>query len=188
MKRMPSTRRSLTAGLSLALLLAAAGTAGAEDEISVPMPGPWGNDFAETLDDPAGVDATEAFKRFRQQSMQATSATYRSIEQILRYDAPFAERLPELADELARGAADIDTWFARETPAPDGEPGALPAVWEAPEFADYKAAYREATTELQRKVEAADDLEDEGFQLRATEALNGVRHQCLACHDNFRRR
>ena len=188
MQRMPSTCRPLTAGLSLVLLLAATGTAGAEDEISVPMPGPWGEDYAETLDDPAGVDATEAFQRFRQQNMQGTSATYRSIEQILRYDAPFAERLPELADELARGAADIDTWFARETPAPDGEPGTLPAAWEDPEFADYKAAYREATTELQRKVEAADDLEDEDFQLRATEALNGVRHQCLACHDNFRRR
>ncbi|ADC71325.1 MULTISPECIES: cytochrome c [unclassified Thioalkalivibrio] len=168
------------------LLLAATGSP-ATAEVTVTMPGPWG-DYDETLDDPAKVDATEAFQRFRQQSMQGTSATYRSIEQILRYDAPFAERLPGLAEELARRADDIETWFARETPARDGEPGALPAAWEDPEFSEYKAAYREAAERLQRKVESADDLENEDFQLRATEALNGVRHHCLACHDNYRRR
>ncbi|AKJ94725.1 MULTISPECIES: cytochrome c [Thioalkalivibrio] len=187
MNRTKSIRRSLTTGLPLALLLASAGTTGAE-EITVPMPGPWGEGYEETLDDPASVDATEAFQRFRQQSMRGTSATYRSIEQILRYDAPFAERLPDLADELARRAADIETWFDRETPARDGDPGALPAAWADPDFAEYKASYRQAAERLQRKVETADDLADEAFQLRATKALNSVRHQCLACHDNYRRR
>lgn len=70
----------------------------------------------------------------------------------------------------------------------DGEDGALPGAWQDPEFSEYKAAFRKATAELQRKVDAADDLEDEEFQLRATEVLNGVRHHCLACHDNYRRR
>ncbi|WP_019593735.1 cytochrome c [Thioalkalivibrio sp. ALM2T] len=185
------TRTTFTPALwvtGLALILFAGTGSASDGEVTVPVPGPWGDDYSETLDDPATVDATEAFQRFRQQSMQGTSATYRSIEQILRYDAPFAERLPELADELARRADDIGTWFARETPARDGEPGALPAAWGDPEFAEYKVSYREAATELQRKVDAAEDLEDPAFQLRATEALNGVRHHCLACHDNFRRR
>ncbi|WP_018878374.1 MULTISPECIES: cytochrome c [unclassified Thioalkalivibrio] len=185
MTRTPFTPALRIAGLVL-FLLAATGAHG--DEVTLPMPGPWGKDYSETMDNPATVDATEAFQRFRQQSMQGTSATYRSIEQILRYDAPFAERLPDLAEELARRAADIETWFARETPARDGEPGALPAAWEDPEFSEYKAAYREAAERLQRKVEAAEDLENEDFQLRATEALNGVRHHCLACHDHYRRR
>lgn len=172
-------------GLALILLAATSAHAG---EVTLPMPGPWGETYSETLDDPDTVDATEAFQRFRQQSMQGTSATYRSIEQILRYDAPFAESLPDLAEEMAQRATDVDTWFAHETPARDGEPGALPAAWEDPEFAEHKASYREAAERLQSKVEAADDLEDAEFQLRATEALNGVRHQCLACHDNYRRR
>ncbi|WP_018861772.1 MULTISPECIES: cytochrome c [unclassified Thioalkalivibrio] len=187
MKRTQSTHQALTTALTAVLVLAAA-AGPATAEVSVAMPGPWGDDFAETLDDPAGVDASEAFQRFRQQSMQGNSAVYRSIEQILRYDAPFAGQLPDLARELARRGDDIETWFAKETPAREGEPGALPKAWEDPEFSAYKAAFREATAELQRKVDAADDLEDESFQVRATEVLNGVRHQCLACHDNYRRR
>ncbi|WP_018139998.1 cytochrome c [Thioalkalivibrio sp. ALJ7] len=186
MNRMQPIHHPLITTLFAILLLAATGSP-ATAEVTVTMPGPWG-DYDETLDNPATVDATEAFQRFRQQSMQGTSATYRSVEQILRYDAPFAERLPDLAEELAQRAADIDTWFARETPARDGEPGALPGAWEDPEFADYKAAFGEATAELKRKVDAAEDLDNPEFQVRATEVLNGVRHHCLACHDNFRRR
>ncbi|WP_019626785.1 cytochrome c [Thioalkalivibrio sp. ALJT] len=186
MNRMQPIHHPLRTTLFAILLLAATGSP-ATAEVTVTMPGPWG-DYDETLDDPAEVDATEAFQRFRQQSMQGTSATYRSIEQILRYGAPFAGQLPDLARELARRGDDIETGFAQETPAREGEPGALPKAWEDPEFSAYKAAFREATAELQRKVDAADDLEDEGFQLRATEVLNGVRHQCLACHDNYRRR
>lgn len=175
------------AGLSVMLL----GTVNAQadtPQIKVPMPGQWGDQYVEELDDPEAVDRIEAVQRLRQQKMRIGSGYYRAMEQILRYGAPGKDELPGLAADLARHAERFPASFAEESPARPGEPGALPTIWQDPTFEEYVAAFRRETQALETATQTLAEHPSQEHEREAVKALNDVRHQCLACHDAFRRR
>jgi len=158
----------------------------APQKTEIPMPGPWGDDFSETITDPEQVGDTASTQRFRQQQMQMLSAYYRSLEQALRYSADHHGQLENLASNFAHRAQQLPDWFRERTPAHGEESGALERVWEAPErFQQHMEQFRERAADLADRVERSSDaVQDEAVE----EKLNRVRHQCLACHQEFRHR
>ncbi|MFV8834123.1 cytochrome c [Aquisalimonas sp.] len=159
------------------------------EEVEIRMPGPWG-DYSEAMEDPDAVDADAAYVGHRRHRMQLLSGYYRSLEMALRYDAPVdPETIARLAEGLERHAQDIPALFDRETPTGEDEPGALARIWEEQEqFQEHVDNFAAQTRDLQRAMPQSPADENDAWEPRATEVLNGVRHQCLACHDTFRRR
>jgi cytochrome c556 len=186
----PVSRATAFSGLILTTLMLVCAPATGQDRMAVPMPGPWGDTFSEMLDTPESVSRDMAIQRYRRQQMRALSAHYRSIEQILRYDAPYGEDLPDLVSRLGELAERLPDWFREVTPARDGQGGALPRIWRDPAFDRYPAAFREEAQRLREYFAASGNSKarDIAADADALEALNRVRHQCLACHDAYRRR
>ena len=158
-------------------------------EVELRMPGPWG-DYSEAMEDPDAVDPDTAYVGHRRHRMQTLSGYYRSLEMALRYQAPVdPETIARLAEGLKNHGQDLPTLFGRETPVDEGESGALARIWDEPEhFQEHVDNFAQRTRELQRAIPTSASDTEEDWEPRATEVLNGVRHQCLACHDTFRRR
>lgn len=175
--------RLITLFLTLSL---SAGLNADPQETEVPMPGPWGDDFSETMVNPEQVADIEAAQGFRQQQMQMLSAYYRSLEQALRYNADHHDELKNLASAFAHRAEQLPDWFRERSPAQSGEPGALELVWEAPKrFRQHLDQFSKRTGNLAERIELSTNAAEDEAVLRD---LNQVRHQCLACHQEFRRR
>ncbi len=143
------------------------------------VPGPWGR-----VVDRAGplilTTRAERITRLRRQQMRALSAHYRSAEAVISYQAPYRQQLANDADQLVKLGGGLANMFAENSPAPDGKKGASAVIWADPErFAKHVAGFNRAASALAKAV---------GGGSGESEALVGVRHQCLACHREFRRR
>lgn len=149
-------------------------------------------DQAEQLTGPFGVHgdrhpqapvfeaAADGLTERRRRTMSAQSGHFRAISASLLSDAGGEEMLQTHADALAALGEQIDTLFAITSPAPEGEKGALVAIWEKPElFAQYTAAYAEETARFAQTVREDGDL---------VNGLHDLRYYCVACHADFRQR
>lgn len=176
----------LLCALCPSVLLADGHSARGPEEVEIRLPGIWGDEYTERLPDPAEVDADAAYTGHRRHRMGLLSGYYRSLEMGLRYQAPVdREVLMHLAEGLAAHGERVGAWFDQETPTDPGQSGGLPKIWEEPaRFREHTDAFEARTAELADAV----TTEDADWQPRALDALNDVRHQCLACHDTFRRR
>ncbi len=169
--------RRLLAGwaIAVALPLAAAAPASAQ---GVTVPGPWGAlvDHDKPLE--FGSDAERA-TYLRRLAMRAISAHFRSVEAVVSYGAKAAPgQSANDARALVDEAAALASLFAGRTPAAAGKPGAREEIWLQPEkFARHVEGFRVATAKLASSVAS---------QSGVAEALVGVRHECLACHQSYR--
>lgn len=169
--------RRLLAGWAAAMLLTLAAAAPASAQ-GVTVPGPWGAivDHDKPLE--FGSDAERA-TYLRRLAMRAISAHFRSVEAVVTYGAKAAPgQTANDARALVDEAAALGSLFADRTPAAAGKPGAREEIWLQPEkFARHVEGFRVATAKLASSVAS---------QSGVAEALVGVRHECLACHQSYR--
>ena len=169
--------RRLLAGWAAAVLLSLAAVAPASAQ-GVTVPGPWGPivDHDKPLE--FGSDAERA-TYLRRLAMRAISAHFRSVEAVVTYGAKAAPgETGNDARALVDEAAALSFLFAERTPAATGKPGAREEIWLQPEkFARHVEGFRVATAKLASSVAS---------QSGVAEALVGVRHECLACHQSYR--
>jgi cytochrome c556 len=175
-RRKFNLRRLLAGWVAAALLpLAVAPSASAQ---GVTVPGPWGAivDHDKPLE--FGSDAERA-TYLRRLAMRAISAHFRSVEAVVTYGAKAAPgETANDARALVDKAAALSFLFAERTPAAAGKPGAREEIWLQPEkFARHVEGFRAATAKLASSVAS---------QSGGAEALVGVRHECLACHQSYR--
>ncbi len=169
--------RRLLAGWVAAALLPLAAVAPASAQ-GVTVPGPWGAivDHDKPLE--FGSDAERA-TYLRRLAMRAISAHFRSVEAVVTYGAQAAPgETANDARALVDEAAALSFLFAERTPAAAGKPGAREEIWLQPEkFARHVEGFRVATAKLAATIASGSGVAD---------ALVGVRHECLACHQSYR--
>ena len=143
------------------------------------VPGPWGAivDHDKPLE--FGSDAERA-TYLRRLAMRAISAHFRSVEAVVTYGAkPAPGQTANDARAVVDEAAALASLFAERAPAATGKPGAREEIWLQPEkFDRHVAGFRAATARLASSI---------GSGVGVAEALVGVRHECLACHQAYRR-
>lgn len=116
----------------------------------------------------------------RRQTMRAMSGHFRAISATVLAEAGGDQQLQAHADALALMGGQIDALFALASPTPEGRPGALPRIWEEPDyFAEFTSAFRAETAQFAATVRDAGDVMN---------ALHDLRYYCVACHANFRQR
>jgi cytochrome c556 len=152
--------------------------------LGLPLPGPFGDQFSERVPDPAQADPTDVATSYRQHNMRSLSASYRSLELILRYDAGFEVDLYDHATALTTHAQRLAGTFELRAPAPSGQDGARDEIWQQWEtFQLHADGLTRAAAALATASASADQPRDALLAM-----LNDARHQCLACHQRFRRR
>ena len=118
--------------------------------------------------------------RYRRQQMRAISGNYRSLEAVIRYKAPFVDELNGHADALLDLARRIPKMFVKGTEMAPDKWGAKPAVWAEPsKFKLHYEGFERSIGNLKSAIAAGDPTEME-------RRLFLVRHECLACHKEFR--
>ena len=146
----------------------------------------------EAIEGPHGVfqdSAAKSYKteaaritNFRRREMRAISGHYRSLEAIIRYEAPFRAALSHHVSGLEALAAQLPRNFPAGTAMQDGKWGAKPVVWEKPgEFKKHYESFRKSIANLKASIGG-------GNRDHMSKALRLVRHECLACHKEFRQR
>ncbi len=169
--------RRLLAGWVAAVLLPLAAAASASAQ-GVTVPGPWGAivDHDKPLE--FGSDAERA-TYLRRLAMRAISAHFRSVEAVVTYGAKAAPgETANDARALVDEAAALSFLFAERTPSAAGKPGAREEIWLQPDkFARHVEGFRVATAKLAATIASGSGVAD---------ALVGVRHECLACHQSYR--
>jgi cytochrome c556 len=129
---------------------------------------------------PVFETAADGLTERRRRTMSAQSGHFRAISASLLSDAGGEDMLQVHADALAALGGQIEKLFEITSPAPEGETGALAAIWEKPElFAQYTAAYASETARFAQTVREGGDL---------VNALHDLRYYCVACHAEFRQR
>lgn len=131
---------------------------------------------------PAQVFSTaeDGLTERRRRSMSAKSGHFRALSATLLSEAGGDDMVQIHADALALLGSQIDRLFEIDSPAPDGETGALPAIWDAPErFALYTAAFADEAARFAQTVRDGGDL---------VNGLHDLRYYCVACHADFRQR
>jgi len=124
--------------------------------------------------------AADGLAERRRRSMSALSGHFRAISATLLSDAGGEEMIQTHADALALLGGQIDKLFDSVSPAPEGERGALPGIWEKPElFAEYTEAFSTETARFARTVREGGDM---------VNGLHDLRYYCVACHAEFRQR
>ena len=144
------------------------------------LTGPFGAHGDRHPQAPVFETAADGLTERRRRTMSAQSGHFRAISASVLSDAGGEEMLQTHADALAALGGQIDTLFAITSPAPEGEKGALAAIWQKPElFAQYTAAYAEETARFAQTVREGGDL---------VNGLHDLRYYCVACHADFRQR
>ena len=146
----------------------------------------------EAIEGPHGVfhdSAAKSYKsdsaritNFRRREMRSISGHYRSLEAIIRYEAPFQAALSPHVSALQALAAQLPKNFPPGTAMQEGKWGAKTVIWEKPaEFKKHYESFRNSIANLKTSISA-------GNRLDMSKALKLVRHECLACHKEFRQR
>lgn len=118
--------------------------------------------------------------RYRRQQMRAISGNYRTLEAVIRYKAPFDSELNDHADALLELARRIPKMFVKGTEMAPNKWGAKPTVWTEPaKFQKHREGFEESIGNLKSAIAAGEPAEME-------RRLFLVRHECLACHKEFR--
>lgn len=116
----------------------------------------------------------------RRRAMSALSGHFRAVSATLLSDAGGEDMIGIHADALAALGGRIDALFEIPSPAPEGEKGALAAIWAQPDnFARYTSAF---STEAERFAQTVRDGGD------MVNGLHDLRYYCVACHADFRQR
>jgi len=155
------------------LTLGMLGNAGAHTVV----PGPWGPlvDHHKPLQ---FASDKARITYFRRNQMRAMSGHFRSLEAVISYGAPFSELTKDDAEALVRHGASLAKLFPAGTQMEEGKFGAKPEIWQTSEkFARHVESFQTAASSMRQAVVNRGDL---------VQALNGVRHECLACHQAYR--
>lgn len=159
-----------------AAALIAAGMLGSAGAHTVVL-GPWG----QLVDHHKPLQFASDKARiiyFRRNQMRAMSGHFRSIEAVVSYGAPFSNHLQDDAEALVRHGASLAALFPAGTQMDEGKFGAKPEIWQtADKFARHVVSFQSAASGLRQAVANKGDL---------VQALTGVRHECLACHQAYR--
>lgn len=116
----------------------------------------------------------------RRRSMSAKSGHFRAISATLLSEAGGENTLQAHADALELLGSQIDRLFEIASPAPEGEKGALQAIWDDTDrFALYTAAFADESARFAQTVRDGGDL---------VNGLHDLRYYCVACHADFRQR
>lgn len=171
-------RRCLLGGVvaTFVLPLVAAVSVSAQ---GVTVPGPWGTivDHDKPLEFRSDAEKATYLRRL---TMRAISAHFRSVEAVVTYGAKAAPGEPAKdARALVDEADSLGFLFSERAPADAGKRGAREEIWlQSEKFDRHVAGFRTATAKLAASI---------GSGVGVSEALVGVRHECLACHQSFRR-
>jgi cytochrome c556 len=141
------------------------------------VPGPWGPlvDHHKPLQ---FASEKARITYFRRNQMRAMSGHFRSIEAVISYGAPFSTHLQDDADALVRHGASLAALFPAGTQMDEGKFGAKPEIWQTSDkFARHIVSFQGAASGLRQAIVNKGDL---------VQALTGVRHECLACHQVYR--
>lgn len=150
----------------------------AEHEV---IAGPWG-ELKDHVTPLVLKDEAARATHYRRQVMRALSGHLRSLEAVLRYEADFSGSVQIHARAISELSRLVPAPFALFSPAAAGMPGAKPSLWaSADKFQAHAAGFRKAAEALS----ALPALEGPNIDVwRASFTL--VRHECLACHQQFR--
>ncbi|TVP97399.1 MAG: hypothetical protein EA338_09550 [Roseinatronobacter sp.] len=144
------------------------------------LTGPFGPHGDRHPQAPVFETAADGLTERRRRSMSALSGHFRAVSATLLSDAGGEEMIQNHANALAALGGQIDTLFEIPSPAPEGEKGALPVIWEEQErFAQYTAAFATESAQFAQTVQEGGDL---------VNGLHDLRYYCVACHADFRQR
>jgi len=165
--------------LGLALL---ASPAQAQDPQPMTLDGPLGS-FTERRPAPTAFDSEAHRQRqLRIATMTAMSGLYRTLVTELTRDPAEVAFRRTAAAALAETAALLPAAFSVESPAPEGETGALLLIWDEASraaFDDLIASFHQATEELRTAAVTGEDFEAK---------LYAARYYCIASHSTYRSR
>lgn len=121
---------------------------------------------------------------YRQHNMRALSASYRSLELIVRHGLEREAHLEGHATALISAARQIENNFAFPAPATDGQNGARTLIWQ-----DHKGFVQQAQALVRSSDSLLDAVNTELVERQSLiDSLDAVRQQCLDCHDRYRHR
>lgn len=141
------------------------------------VPGPWGPlvDHHKPLQ---FASDKARITYFRRNQMRAMSGHFRSMEAVVSYGAPFSSHLQDDAEALVRHGANLAALFPPGTAMEEGKFGAKPDIWQqSDKFARHVSGFQNAVAGMRQAIVNKGDL---------VQALMGVRHECLACHQAYR--
>lgn len=171
-KRMAHALKHIIVATGL-LALGMLGSAGAHTVV----PGPWG----QLVDHHKPLQFSSEKARityFRRNQMRAMSGHFRSLEAVINYGAPFPTLTHADADALVRHGAHLAAFFPAGSEMDEGKFGAKPEIWQTSDkFARHVSSFQSAALGMREAVANRGDL---------VQALTGVRHECLACHQAYR--
>ncbi len=140
-------------------------------------PGPWG----QLVDHQKPLQFASEKARityFRRNQMWAMSGHFRSLEAVISYGAPFPTLIQDDAEALVRHGASLAALFPAGSQMDEGKFGAKPEIWQTSDkFARHVSSFQSAASNMRQAVANRGDL---------VQALTGVRHECLACHQVYR--
>lgn len=170
----------LLVGLLLvgALLIASPSIGLSQGKPPVFIEGPHGtviDSAAKTFKDDAA-----RITNLRRHEMRSISGHYRSLEAVIRYGAPIKASMNAHADALLGLAGNIPNVFVPGTEMSPDKWGAKSSIWSDPKkFEKHYQGFQQSVVNLKSSISGGDATD-------MNEKLLLIRHECLACHKEFR--
>jgi cytochrome c556 len=129
----------------------------------------------------AAGESVETVIKSRQQHLKDMGAAFKTLRDETRKSEPAMAQVKGAADEIAKAASQIDTWFpAGSGPESKLETDAKPEIWADPQGFAAAAKNLKAEAPKLQQLASANDLAGVKAQ------IGKVGGACKGCHDKYR--
>lgn len=129
---------------------------------------------------PLSRDQALALMKQRHDNMEALGDATKAINNELKSSSPDVAAIRKSADEIAKLAPDLHSWFPEGTGPDVGKTRAKAEIWQKPEdFTQKTNAFRQSEQQFQAAVQSGDVGKIRG-------AFADLGKTCKACHDPYR--